>query len=101
MVFFVMSFEVFPCLVLLWLPFPVSVGSSEVDYLFKVFQACPDHAGVCQWDCCCSELVFALLLALEVLCHGEGVIEFLIEGVHYLSDFTGFDYIVQFFHVVE
>ena len=37
------------------------------------------------------EEILALLLALEALSHGEGVIEWLVEGVHDLSDLAGLD----------
>ena len=79
----------------------MSAGSSQEDNLFKVFKAGPDHLVLCEWDCCGLEVVFAFLLSFEVLGHGEGVIELLIEGVHDFSDFTGFDNVVWFFHVVE
>ena len=69
--------------------------------MFKVFKVCPDHLVVCEWDCGGLEVVFALLLSFEALGHGEGVIEWLIEGVHDFSDFAGFENVMWFLHVVE
>ena len=46
-------------------------------------------------------MIFALLLSFEVAGHGLRVIKWFSEGIHYFPDVTGFDYIIQGFHVFQ
>ena len=46
-------------------------------------------------------MVFAFLLSVEVLSHGLRVIKWFGESIHDFPDITGFDYIIQSFHVAQ